>query len=216
MKILTTKIKTKQLLELYLIKSKTYEHKQGNKNNLTNLLGPNLNQSLSDFKIILRIIFNFHKNNKSILFIGLPRELESRVNSLTNHVAISNDFNLQGILSNSFSNLSNKKIDQPGLKVPQKYLNWLPKISRKPDLIVVLNSSGVENLMKESFIAKIPLVNFDISNSQKRRLQSDTYNMNCNADLINKNNNIFFICLNFLFKKFKHTKHNTRFKGPLK
>ena len=92
-------VKIKQLLKLNLLKSKVYEQPI-KKIKFNNFIDANLNQIVVDIKKVLQIIFQYHKVEKRILFLGLPYKLESRVNQLTKHIAIPKNFNIQGVISN--------------------------------------------------------------------------------------------------------------------
>ena len=80
---------SKQLLKLHLIKSKTYEQFI-KKKSLTNI---NLTHIVLNLKTALNIIFKFHKNNKHILFIGMPKIIETKVNETTIHTALPTEMN---------------------------------------------------------------------------------------------------------------------------
>ena len=97
------KLEFKQILKLHLLKHKTYEQplvKNNDKNLVTDLT---LNETIFNLKKALQIIFQYHTKNKRILFIGVPTKLESKINKTTNHVAIPQDLNIQGLISNRLS-----------------------------------------------------------------------------------------------------------------
>jgi ribosomal protein S2 len=195
------KVKIKQLLKLNLLKSKVYEQPI-KKMKFNNLIDANLNQIVVDIKKVLQIIFQYHKAEKRILFLGLPYKLESRVNQLTKHIAIPKNFNIQGVISNynSKSFKSDKNSNQAWLKNSSKFL--LPKLSKKLDLIVLFNHDNNETILSEAGVAKIPVIffgtNFGSQNSTSYKVEGNFKNV-----LIGSNKNVFFIGLNFLFKTFK-------------
>ena len=125
------KIKVKQLFKLNLLKSKVYE-KSVKKNPLNKPIDYTLNQIIIDMKKALQVIFQYHKAKKQILFIGLPFKIEQKINRLTIHSAISNSFDVQGLISNfvSKSYIKNEKLDQNS-----KIL--LPKLLKQVNLIVL-------------------------------------------------------------------------------
>lgn len=125
------KIKVKQLFKLNLLKSKVYE-KSVKKNPLNKSIDYTLNQIIIDIKKALQVIFQYHKAKKQILFIGLPFKIEQKINRLTIHSAISNSFDVQGLISNfvSKSYIQNEKLDQNS-----KIL--LPKLLKQVNLIVL-------------------------------------------------------------------------------
>ena len=194
-------VKIKQLLKLNLLKSKVYEQPI-KKIKFNNLIDANLNQIVVDIKKVLQIIFQYHKAEKRILFLGLPYKLESRVNQLTKHIAIPKNFNIQGVISNynSKSFKSDKNSNQAWLKNSSKFL--LPKLSKKLDLIVLFNHDNNETILSEAGVAKIPVIsfgtNFSPQNSASYKVKGNFKNI-----LIGSNKNVFFIGLNFLFKTFK-------------
>lgn len=194
-------VKIKQLLKLNLLKSKVYEQPI-KKIKFNNFIDANLNQIVVDIKKVLQIIFQYHKAEKRILFLGLPYKLESRVNQLTKHIAIPKDFNTQGVISNynSKSFKSDRNSNQAWLKNSSKFL--LPKLSKKLDLIVLFNHDNSETILSEAGVAKIPVIffgtNFGLQNSASYRVEGNFKNV-----LIGSNKNVFFIGLNFLFKTFK-------------
>jgi ribosomal protein S2 len=195
------KVKIKQLLKLNLLKSKVYEQPI-KKMKFNNLIDTNLNQIVVDIKKVLQIIFQYHKAEKRILFLGLPYKLESRVNQLTKHIAIPKNFNIQGVISNynSKSFKSDRNSNQAWLKNSSKFL--LPKLSKKLDLIVLFNHDNNETILSEAGVAKIPVIffgtNFGSQNSASYKVEGNFKNV-----LIGSNKNVFFIGLNFLFKTFK-------------
>jgi ribosomal protein S2 len=195
------KVKIKQLLKLNLLKSKVYEQPI-KKMKFNNLIDANLNQIVVDIKKVLQIIFQYHKAEKRILFLGLPYKLESRVNQSTKHIAIPKNFNIQGVISNynSKSFKSDRNSNQAWLKNSSKFL--LPKLSKKLDLIVLFNHDNNETILSEAGVAKIPVIffgtTFGSQNSASYKVEGNFKNV-----LIGSNKNIFFIGLNFLFKTFK-------------
>lgn len=185
------KIKVKQLFKLNLLKSKVYE-KSVKKNPLNKPIDCTLNQIIIDIKKALQVIFQYHKAKKQILFIGLPFKIEQKINRLTIHSAISNSFDVQGLISNfvSKSYAQNEKLDQNS-----KIL--LPKLLKQVNLIVLFEHRKNKSVVLESKTAKIPLIVFGEIN------ESTLYSIKGNfKNVLNSiNENIFCIGLNFLFKK---------------
>lgn len=195
------KLQFKQILKLHLLKYRTYE--QPIKNNNFNLVTDlTLNQTIINFKRILQVIFQYNNITKRILFVGLPQKLELKINKLTNHVAVSKDFNLQGIISNNNSkeNLLNIKQDSKH-KFNFKFL--LPKLlSKKPDLVVLVSHDKKHNILKECFVAKVPVINFETKDNSKDIWSIYSHKVQLNNNNLNlvHHKNLFFIGLNFLFK----------------
>lgn len=197
------KLQFKQILKLHLLKYKTYEQsvKDKNFNLVTDLT---LNQMIVNFKKILQVIFQYHNINKRILFIGMPKKLELKINKATNHVAIPTDFNIQGIISNNSDIIAaiNKQENK------YKLFNFkalLPKLSKKPDLVVMVSHDKKQNILKECFVAKVPIINFEIDSTSKDIWSIYSHRVSLNNNNLNlvNNKNLFFIGLNFLFKTSK-------------
>jgi len=144
----------------------------------------------------LQIIFQYHKIEKRILFVGLPYKLESNINRYTRHVAIPKNFDAQGMISNlNWKSLkSNKNSTQIWLKQTSKFL--LPKLTKRLDLIVLFEHDKSKMICSEAEVAKIPLISLgtdeNTSNTASYKVEGNFKNAS--------NKNIFFIGLNFLFK----------------
>ena len=203
----TKKFKFKQLLKLHLLKSRIYENpiKKTNFNDLTNT---NLDQILVSFKKALQVIFQYNQIDKRILFVGLPSKLEVRINSMTQHIAVSASFNIQGIISNNKANSSVnvKKSSHKLVKCGSTFLS--PKLMKKPDLIVLFGHEKSHSLIAEAWIGKIPVIAFTDNNNLNPLLNQNSYFINGNfkSILTTFDKNIFFIGLNFLFKNLKKKK----------
>jgi hypothetical protein len=188
------KFKFKQILKLHLLKSRTYEQAIKKKNSNFSV-DTNLTQIINNLKKALQVIFYYHQANKRVLFIGVPKKLELKINRLTNHVAVPSTFNLQGIISNNFKSSSIKK--EAGFK------SFLPKLSKKPDLVVLFSHD--KNIVSESYFAKVPLIIFNNDENSKNSLFNNFYSVQGNGSNLTSiyNKNLFCIGLNFLFKTIK-------------
>ena len=192
------KVKIKQLLKLNLLRSKVYEHPI-KKMNFDSLIDSNLNQIIVNIKKVLQVIFQYHKADKRILFVGLPYKLESKINQRTKHVAIPKNLDIQGIISNC--DQKSFKIDMNSnrarVKKSPKFL--LPKLSKRLDLVVLFDHEKSKTILSETEIAKIPLISFgthlNVVNTALYRVEGNFKNL-----LTTPNKNIFFMGLNFLFK----------------
>lgn len=194
------KFKSKQILKLHLLKSRVYEQiiKKKSSNSLNEM---DLLQTITSFKKALQVIFQYHNADKRVLFVGVPKKLEFRINKLTKHAAVSNVFNLQGIISNYSKNRT--PVSLPGNKTKTSILKSLElKLSRKPDLIVLFSHEKKANLISESYFAKIPLIIFNDDDTHSRNLTDTFYKVPGNENnLMNTSNqNLFSMGLNFLFK----------------
>jgi len=196
MKIKKTRIK--QLLKLSLLKLRVYEQFT-NKTKLNGFVDSNLNQIIVNIKKVLQIIFQYHKAEKRILFVGVPCELEQKINQLTKHVAVPKNFDIQGMVSNFDPKvfLKSENLDQAWSKNFLKSL--LPKLSKKLDLIVLFNHEKSDSILTESKIAKIPVIFFGVNQDP---LKSPLYSVGGDFKnlLTGPNQNILSIGLNFLFK----------------
>ena len=196
MKIKKTRIK--QLLKLSLLKLRVYEQFT-NKTKFNGFVDSDLNQIIVNIKKVLQIIFQYHKAEKRILFVGVPCELEQKINQLTKHVAVPKNFEIQGMVSNFDPKvfLKSENLDQAWSKNFLKSL--LPKLSKKLDLIVLFNHEKSESILTESKIAKIPVIFFGVNQDP---LKSPLYSVEGDFKnlLTGPNQNILSIGLNFLFK----------------
>lgn len=203
----TKKFKSKQLLKLHLLKSRVYEYPI-KKTNFNDLKNTNLDQILVGVRRALHVIFQYNQANKRILFIGLPSNLEFKINLLTPHIAVSNDFDVQGIISNNRTNslLRLKSLSQKFVKQNLTVLS--PKSTKIPDLIILFDHDKYHAVLSEAWVAKISVINFvDNTNSKNLTIQNSYFvNGNFKSILTAFDKNIFFIGLNFLFKNLKKKK----------
>jgi ribosomal protein S2 len=188
--------KSKQIFKLHLLKSRAYEYAAKTNFSLT--------QVITNFKKALHIIFQYHQAGKKILFVGIPGKLESEINKLTCHIAVPSSFDLQGVFSNNFNQLKlNKTNKQSFSKIDCKLL--LPKLSKKPDLVVLFSYYKKQVLITESFSVKVPLIIFDDEKELDKNLFTNCYNVQGIRDglPVTFRKNLFFFGFTFLFKKIK-------------
>ena len=195
------KVKFKQILKLHLLNSKAYEH-FAKTSHSSSLLDFNMTQSVSDLKRILHIIYKFHSVDKKILFIGVPKKLELKINKLTPHLAVPSNFNLQGFLLNNQRLL--KETKTASLAFLHLDLRLLfPKLLERPDLVVLFSHEKKQNIINESYVAKIPLILFNAKSISKELLVKSSYKalpLTSNSGSISE---MGFLLqgLNFLFRK---------------
>ena len=195
------KLEFKQILKLHLLKHRTYEQSLAKNNNMNFVTDLSLNETVFNFKKALQIIFQYHIKNKRILFIGVPTKLESKINRTTNHVALPQDLNIQGLISNrSNKNLISAK--QTNKQKTIKFKSLLPKLSQKPDLVVVVAHEKVEAIHKECAVAKLPIINFRTEDLSKETWSTYSYDLQLSHknSSLTADKNLFSIGLNFLFK----------------
>lgn len=200
------KFKFKQILKLHLLNSKAYEHAL-KKTNSGFLTDSNLTQVIGDLKKALHIIFEYHQADKIILFIGVPKKLEVKINKLTKHLAIPKTFELQGVISGNLKpSIVGRESKWALSNVHFKFL--LPKLLKKPDLVVLFDHEKKQNIITESYVSKVPLINFDSKTVSKNLWVDNSYNLQGigNAAMQTSNKNLIFSGLNFLFKSLKKNK----------
>ena len=204
MKVIKHKINSKKLFELHLIKSKTYESLT-KKKNLKNLPNKSLSDIMVNFKKSLNIIFKYHKNNKRILFIGIPKEISTQINLNTIHTSISHvPQSINQTITNNFI-LNSIKLNKYLFK-DKKFL--LSKTQKKPELIIIFKHTKNRSITKESRIAKIPIIEFNYN--LKRNEWDYSYNIPGHSNINKNSHNIFFIILNSLFNKSYMTNKNNK------
>lgn len=201
------KFKSKQILKLFLLKSRGYENNITNKKiNEKVLTHTNLTKTLTNLKKALQIIFKYHRSEKKILFIGLPKKLQFKINTLTKHVAVPESFDLQFFFSNnnlnSLKSDKNLKLTLNEFEVQDLFL----KLKRKPDLLVFVTEN--KNAIYESYKHKLPMIFFGYSKDLKNVWTINSYRV---SDIKNNlseilNQDLFFASFNFLFKVFKNNK----------
>jgi len=195
------KLEFKQILKLHLLKHRTYDQPFIKNNNMNPVTDSTLNETIFNLKKALQIVFQYHVKNKRILFIGVPTKLESKINKTTNHVAIPQDLNIQGLISNRSNKnvIGTKQINKQKII---KFKSLLPKLDKKPDLVVVVAHEKIEAIYKECVVAKLPIINFKTEDISKETWSTYSYDLQLspkNSNLMT-NKNLFSIGLNFLFK----------------
>lgn len=195
------KLEFKQILKLHLLKHRTYEQPSIKNNNINPITDLTLNETIFNLKKALQIIFQYHTRNKRILFIGVPTRLEAKINRITNHVAIPQDLNIQGLISNRTNkNLIGTK--QTNKEKLIKFKSLLPKLSKKLDLVVVVTHEKVDTIYKECAVAKLPIINFKTEDISKETWSTYSYDLHLSHknSSLTTDKNLFSIGLNFLFK----------------
>lgn len=187
--------KLNQIIKLYLLSSRAYENinvKTINSNSLTDL---NLIQIISDLKKAFYTIFKYNQANKKILFVGLPNKLASKINTFTHHAAVDLNLELQEVIANNFKNVLLSKVSSELLVL---------KLSKKPDLVVLFSDEKKQDSIIKGSIAKIPVIKFISSNLKKNINKNFDTIENFSQNLVlTSNKTLFFLGLNFLFKRIK-------------
>lgn len=200
------KFKFKHILKLYLLKSKIYEHRT-NKFDSNFSIDNNLENMIKNFKKILRIIFHYHKEEKRILFIGMPKKLEIKINKLTNHVAVPFEFEFQGAIINNFKSVKSIESLKSFLSSKIRLNSLLFKLTKKPDLVVLYSHKKKQSILVESYFTKTPLILLNTENVpvNLQRLSFCVFHSVENNFQHCLNTTFFFFSFSFLFKVSKKT-----------
>lgn len=144
-------------------------------------------------------IFNYHKYKKTILFVGnfsSKNKIFINKKFKTSHIFLSDSDWVYGMLTNktsfikSLKKKNDKKLKDYNL---QKYITK----TKKPDLIVILNITHNNALIKESLKLKIPIISFVKNKFNNFILYPITVDKN--IKIINFN--FIFYLLNSLLKR---------------
>jgi len=178
MKINRIKLSSFKLLKLKLIKTKVYKKKNHNFIKIEDIT--------TRLKKSLHIIYKYHVNNKKILFIGTPMNIDTKFKNLlqtTKHVLIPEPLWINGIITNQFSCF--KYLSKNRKLINNKISEILFKIKGKSDLIVVLNTSDKTSAIEEGYLTRTPIIS-----------------INCDLEITNEKSS-YKIPGNFQFRKKK-------------
>ena len=196
MKINSNKIKTKQLLKLHIIKFRIYEN---HKNSLDYLPNINTAEIVIKLKKSINIIYNFHKNKKKILFIGVPKLIEKKINLETNHIAVPEFYNILGLFINK-PILKNLRLKNKSIQ--KSKLFSFSKLNYKPDLILIFNYDNEDLIIKESYKSKIPVIKFNYNFNLKKKNLFNLYEVPGNLNFSKKSiDDLFFKIINSILNK---------------
>ena len=199
-------IRKNKLTDLQILKSKIYRKNIGSKikNNI------DLNKIQLYIKKIVHIIYEFHITSKRILFLNFPKKIEKKLTKnlkKNQHIFISNENFLNGIISNQKINLQQSNKLQKFIKNSSKI-----KISAKKliDLIVIYNPLSSLNSDKKLYISQIPTITINENFNNNLNLKQN-YKLIGNFKFIEKqiNNNLFFSILKSILKNTSFKKQNT-------
>lgn len=151
MKLILTKTYKNKILKLKLIQTKIYKK---NYNNFIKIEDIN-----SRLKKSLNIIYNYHINNKRILFVGTPLQVIPKFKILlkqTKHTFISESGWVSGISTNRETPLkyASKNSKPIGIKLSE----ILFKMTKQIDLIVALDFFSNKKTIVEAYLARIPII----------------------------------------------------------
>lgn len=193
-----------KLLKLNLIKTKSYKKKYNTFIKIEDIT--------TRLKKSLHIIYKYHINNKKILFIGTPINIDPKFKKIlqnTKHVLIPEMLWMNGILTNQFSCF--KYLSKHQKLVNNKISEILFKIKTKSDLIVILNTSENLNVLEEGYLARIPVISINCDLNIKDFKSS--YKVSGNFQFKKKKirDAFFYSILTTIFKKAnKNFKLNTK------
>lgn len=152
------KSKKINILSTNLINNRTYlgwlKSKKWNPDNKNYLVGFrnnfcifDLNQTVINLRNALKLIYEYNKSNKKILFVGFPELEKKKFNKLlkNSHYYINHNLWINGLLSNKQIILSNSKFKT---------------LKKKPDLLVIYQNSIELETLKEGINLNIPIVSF--------------------------------------------------------
>ena len=147
-----------KLIKLEIIKSKV----------VTNYLNKfQFESNLTQFEIYLKkallIIFNYHVNNKKILFIGISKDiLNKSLKNKTNHIFLPKSYWIKGLLTNKLTVFKSIKtsLNQTDQNKLDKLKNYF-LLKHKPNLIVVFNVESSKPILLETVKLKIPVIIFN-------------------------------------------------------
>ena len=139
-------IKQNKLLEIQLLNSRIYkkfnynfEKKHLKNNNIKNFL-----------KKFSHIIYEYHINNKRMLFLNLPNWIIEKIRNVTKntkHIFLNKNNYKNGFLTN-------------------KKLNAFEELKKNIDLVILFNENTNSRIYKESFNSQIPVI--EINNYYKK------------------------------------------------
>jgi hypothetical protein len=193
---LQKKINKQRLIELKLLKTKTYK-----KNYKFNFL--KLNDISFYIKTILHVVYKYHTNNKKILFVGTPIKAHKQIEKLlanTKHTAIPESVWLNGLLTNKRYCL--KYIVKDQSINPKSSSRFLLEVKNKNDLIVLFNNPK-NSMTKEIENNQVPIVSFisELNPTSKKNLGDYKIISDFNFTSKTKRDNFLYEMLKTIFKK---------------
>jgi len=162
-----------------------------------------------NLKKVLKIIFEFHKLNKNIVFVGFP-DINSYKFSLLfnkfNYKSLKKKVWVNGLLSNTNSliyYLNSKRLSNISKKnnlLLFQNLNNLIELKKLPDLIVVFSTEENLQLINESNRLKIPIIAFN-NNSNSKLLVISIFNFK-DSFSVKLTSNFFYFLISSIFVRY--------------
>lgn len=198
MKINSIKIRNYKLFKYNLLKLQIYSNKF--EKDTLGISTYVLEQIEAYLKQALKIIFEYHKQQFKILFIGFPvisKSKQMKLMHFTNHNFISQKSWISGIFRNRFSILS--YLTSLSSQNFSKKLKLLLTVKAKPHLVVIFSQEVETDIIDEFYKAGVPILFF---NYKSLDLSKITYKTLGNFDFIEKNLRItYFFLLYSILKK---------------
>jgi ribosomal protein S2 len=169
-----------KLLKLKILQTKIYNKKHYSEN-----IG--IEEIEYRLKKILNIIYKYNTSNKSILFLGIPININKlkKLTKNSKHTFISSNLYIKGTLQNkkSFTNKISKLLSKKNI-----------------DLIVIFDETSNIDIINEGYITKIPTVtlNSDLNIQFKKPSYKVPGNFNFSyekSNILNKIHNHFLYSL---------------------
>jgi hypothetical protein len=209
------KINTKQknLFNLQLLKTKINTKQKKIKN-------INIKTLELHLKKALHIIYKFHTANKKILFIGTPSKKRNQLKYLLNktqHTFLPKSIWIDGAISNSSSIIKHLFKRHQLNNIAKKKLDYLFKLNKNHNLIVVFNGTSNHSALKEIFSSRIPIISLNYD-STCLNFNPSTYKIlgDFNLEYKKTRNNYFYRLLSNLFKKAEKNKKSIKKTNALK
>lgn len=198
-----------KLIKLRLIQTKIYKKKPVN--------SVKINDVIPRIKKAIFLIYRYHINNKRVLFIGTPLNLNKKFKKLfekTNHIFIPESIWVSGILTNKESCFKNLKKNRNS--IDNKVLKSLLPLKKQSDLIVILGNFSNPSVIKEAFKTETPTI--ILNQNPNTIVERYGYTIPGNFTFTKKKikDNFFYSVLNTTFKKANRVKSylkNSRLKN---
>jgi ribosomal protein S2 len=143
---------------------------------------------LAKLKKALNLIHKYNINNKRILFIGKFNKNLETVLLNTRHLCIPESVWVNGILTNPLACF--KYLMKHKQSFDKKKKQNLASLTKKIDLIVIMNVNSNSSIFNESYSTQIPTILCDSGIIK----QNVTYEISTNLRFKEKRNNNNFIC----------------------
>lgn len=149
-----------KILKLKLIQTKIYKKNDHNFIKIEDIY--------SRLKKALHIIYDYHINNKRIVFIGTPINISYKFKKLlkkTKHILIPESIWISGLFTNQETCF--KHLTENPKSTNNKTSKILFQLEKKIDLIVILDFNSNKAAINEAYLTRIPLIflNWDFKTS---------------------------------------------------